>query len=160
MHFIKNAKGEWWELDKDNMTVFSFYGGFHNITKLELESSEILECDGWGELYKIKKWCPLEVDIRWTNVWISPEGCFYNGDAHENRAEEILEIVYGETDVDWTGDRLEELGWIRVTTSLMWEVRTDSDYWNNKELEQKQYDALWDWCKIHNKKFPQEIAVN
>lgn len=123
MLFIKNLKGEWWELNKEAMTVSNFNGGFHNITKQDLESSEILECGGWSELYKIKKWCPLEVSIKWTKVWVSPDGRFYDGDAHENRAEEILEILYGEVDVDWPGDRLEELGWIRATTSLMWEVR-------------------------------------
>lgn len=160
MFFIKNSKNEWWELDKETMTVFNFNGGSHNITKQDLESSEILECDGWHELYKIKKWSPLEVSVKWTDVWVSPDGLFYDGDAHENRAEEILEIMYGEVGVNWTGDRLEELGWIRTTTSLMWEIRADSDYWNNKLISQKQYDALWDWCKCHNKKFPQNIELN
>lgn len=159
MYFIKNSKGEWWELNKEKMEVFNFYGGSHNIIKQELESSEILECNGWGELYKIKKWCPLEVTIKWREVWVSPEGKFYNGEAHDNRAEEILEIVYGEVDVDWAGDRLEEIGWLRATTSLMWEVRMDSDYWKNKSITQKQYDALWDWCNYHNKKFPNNIEV-
>lgn len=155
MLFVKNSKGEWWELNKETMTVSNFNGGFHSITRQELESSETVECEGWHELYIIRRWCPLEVNIRWTNVWISPEGKFYNGDAHENRAEEILEIIYGEIDDScWVGDRLEELGWIRATTTLMWEVRIDSDYWTDKRISQKQYDALWDWCKLHNKKFP------
>lgn len=100
-----------------------------------------------------------EVDIKWPDVWISPEGKYYNGDAHENRAEEILEIIYGENNELWPGDRLEELGWVRATTSLMWEVRIDSDYWSDKRVTQKQYDALWDWCKYHNKAFPQKIEV-
>ena len=84
---------------------------------------------------------------------------YYNGDAHENRAEEILEVVYGETNEYWAGDRLEELGWIRATRTLMWEVRIDSDYWENKKLTQKQYNALWDWCNHHNKRFPQKIEI-
>lgn len=154
MFFVKNAKGEWWELDKEKMEVFNFNGGFHNITPQELETSEVLGCDGWNELFTIKKYCPLKVNIKWRDVWISPDGVFYDGDAHENRAEEILEIIYGENDVDWAGDRLEELGWIRATTSLMWEVRSDTDYWDNKRINQKQYDALWDWCRQHDKKIP------
>lgn len=159
MFFIKNSKGEWWELNKETMTVYSFGGCSHSITTQNLELSEVLECSGWNELYKIKKWCPLEVTVKWTNVWVSPDGRFYDGDAHENRAEEILEIMYGEVDVDWPGDRLEELGWIRATTSLMWEVRAE-DYWSDKLISQKQYDALWDWCKCHNKRFPQLIELN
>ena len=156
MFFIKNSKGEWRELNKETMTVYSFGGCSHSITIQDLTLSEVVECSEWHELYKIKKWCPLEVTIKWTNVWVSPDGRFYNGDAHDNRAEEILEIIYGEVDVDWPGDRLEELGWIRATTSLMWEVRAE-DYWNDKLISQKQYDALWDWCKCHNKRFPQII---
>lgn len=159
MIFIKNYKGEWWELNIHDMSVSNFNGGFHNITQQELESSETLECDGWSDLYKIKKYCPLQVDIKQPYVWISPDGLFYDGDAHENRAEEILEIIYRQTDVPWTGDRLEELGWIRATTSLMWEVRLDSDYWEGKRVTQEQYDALWEWCKGHNKTFPKGLDV-
>ena len=160
MLFLKDLKGMWWELEKEKMRVFNFNGGSHDISKQELETSDILECDGWHELYKIKKWCPLEVPIRWPNVWVSPDGLFYDGDAHENRAEEILEIIYGETNDCWAGDRLEELGWVRATKSLMWEVRMDSDYWSNKKISQKQYDALWDWCKSHNKTFPKNVEVS
>lgn len=160
MIFIKKINEKyWWELYLEKMMAFNYDGGYHNITKQELDSSEILECDGWHELYLKKGYCPLQVNIKWTNVWVSPEGLFYNGDAHENRAEEILEIIYGETNYDWSGDKLEELGWIRATKTLMWEIRIDSGYWNNKSITQKQYDALYDWCKYHNKDFPQNIEV-
>lgn len=160
MLFIKNSKEEWLELDKKTMTVSNFNGGFHDITKQELENSEILVCAGWHELYEKKKWCPLEVSIKQSDVWISPDGRFFEGYAHENRAEEILEIIYGESNEYWAGDRLEELGWIRATRSLMWEVRIDSGYWNNRRITQKQSDSLWEWCKHHDKKFPQNIETN
>lgn len=159
MLFIRNSKNEWWELDIYKMNVFNFSGGFHTITNEEIKNSEILECAGWRDLYLKKDYCPLEVTVKWRDVWVSPVGKYYNGEAHENRAEEILEIIYGETDVDWAGDRLEELGWIRATASLMWEVRADSDYWGNKRITQKQYDALWDWCKLHAKTFPKDLDI-
>lgn len=159
MLFIKNEKNEYWELDKDKLMVFNFDGGFHNITQQFLQSSEVLECTDWHALYEQTHYCPLEVSIKYTNVWVSPAGLFYNGDAHDNRAEEILEIIYGETDCYWPGDRLEELGWVRVTTSLMWEVRADSDYWDNRKLSPKQHTALYDWCECHNKKFPQNVTM-
>lgn len=157
MYFVKNSNNEYWELDKEKMEVFNFNGGFHNITKQELESSEILECNSWHELYTKTKYCPLTANVKWTDVWVSPNGIFYNGDAHDNRAEEILELVYDETDIDYPGDRLEQQGWIRATTSLMWEVRMDS--WHDKKLTQKQYDALWDWCQYHHKHFPKNIQI-
>lgn len=60
------------ELDNDKLRVYDFDGRSHDITKQELESSEILDCNNWHELYVKKKWCPLEANTRWTDVWISP----------------------------------------------------------------------------------------
>ena len=158
MLFIKQLNtNEWWELDRDRMMLYNYNGGHHYIKEEELGKSETAEYNSWHELYLAKHYCPLEVNIRWSNVWISPEGKYYDGDAHENRAEEILEIIYGETDVDWFGDRLEELGWIRATNSLMWEIRLQE--LENKRLTQKQYDALWDWCELHNKQFPNNVEI-
>lgn len=151
--FVKRNDA-WWELDEARMMLFNFDGGYQYITKEELQTSEKVICDGWRELYFKKNWCPLEVEINWRDVWISPDGKYYNGDAHENRAEEILEIIYDETDVNWPGDQLEELGWIRAASSLMWEVRMNFGYWNKKTLTQRQFDALWDWCQHHGKTFP------
>lgn len=156
MLFIKLENG-WWELNIDSLEVYNFNGGYHNITKDIMKRSNIIECQSWHELYSMTKWCPLEVNIRWPDVWISPEGKFYNGEAHENRAEEILEIIYNEPDSLWSGDRLEELGWIRATQSLMWEVRFNE--WENKVVTQKQYDALFDWCVQHKKEFPTKLEV-
>ena len=159
MIFVKTTENIWWELDKERMMLFNYDRGYYYLTEEQLCSFETIECNSWRELYLKKRWCPLEVKINWPDVWISPDGKYYNGDAHENRAEEILEILYGEDDSLWPGDRLEELGWIRAARSLMWEVRLDSSYWNDKQLTQQQYDALWDWCKYHNKKFPQQITI-
>lgn len=159
MFFIKNTKGEWQKLNKEKMMVYDFKGVSYDITQQEVECSEIIDCNGWHELYKIIKWCPLEVNVKWPNVWISPDGLFYDGTAHENRAKEILEIIYEECDVFWTGDRLEELGWIRASANLMWDVRINSIYWDDKKVTQKQYDALWDWCKYHNKSFPNSVEI-
>lgn len=153
--FIKNAKGQWWELDESSLTVYNFWGGHHSITEEELQHSEKVECAGWRQLYLIKGYCPLVVDVKWPEVWISPNGKYYIGQSHENRAEEILEILYGSDDVHWAGDTLEELGWIRASRNLMWEVRLSSSYWNDKKVTQKQFDALYDWCKYHNKQFPE-----
>lgn len=158
MLFIQESNGSWWELDKEKMRVYSFGCGYHDINETIISNSKIIECKNWHELYLKTQWCPLEVNIKWPNVWISPEGKYYNGDAHENRADEILEIIYDKPDIPWCGDKLEEIGWIKATISLMQDVRYD-DYWNEKTLTQKQYDALWDWCKLHNKSFPKNIEI-
>jgi len=156
MLFIKLTNG-WWELDIVTLKVYNYDGGYHILNKSDIDLSKTIECDTWHDLYKITGWCPLEVNIRWNDVWISPQGKFYNGEAHENRAEEILEILYDEKDVTWAGDRLEELGWVRATTSLMWEVRFDE--WHERTVTQKQFDSLFDWCVQHNKAFPTTIDI-
>lgn len=155
--FFVNQSDAWWELDKERMMLFNYMGGYNYIDEKHLAESEVFKCKSWHELYLAKHFCPLEVNIRWKDVWVSPDGKFYNGEAHENRAEEILEIIYGEVDVDWSGDRLEELGWIRATTSLMWGVRFDE--WQDKYITQKQYDALWDWCERHKMRFPTDVNI-
>lgn len=83
----------------------------------------------------------------------SPEGKFYKADAHEVDAEHLCDILYGKDfGIHYAGDYLEEHGWVRLTTSLMWEVR--DNYWFDKDLTQAQLDALWDWCELHNKHYP------
>lgn len=155
MTFVKNAKGEWWELDREKMNVWCFCGGWHNITEKELQESEVREYKDWHELTAKTGWCSLEVTPHWPNIWISPEGKCYDGEAHENRAEELLELLYGETDVMWPGDRIQKLGWVRASGGLMWGVRIRDGYWDDKHLTQAQYDALWDWCQCHGQEFPQ-----
>lgn len=94
--------------------------------------------------------------IDYREVWLSPDGDYYDGDAHENRAEEILNELYGmdKDDILWAGDTLEDLGWIRLTTSCMWEIRIDQGYFNNRTITQKQLDCIYDWCLKHNKILP------
>ena len=158
MLFINHLnKNIWWELDKEKMMVFNYSGGYHYIDKESLANAESCECENWHELYLKKSYCPLECDKRGRDIWISPDGKFYEVSSHEVGAECLCEIIYGLEEVDWAGDELESRGWLRATTSLMWEVRFDE--WKEKNITQKQYDALWDWCKYHKKSFPQKVNV-
>ncbi len=92
------------------------------------------------------------VDFR--AVWVSPDGKYYDGDAHENRAREILSELYGMDKVVWPDDKLEKLGWIRLTSNLMWEIRMNEGYFNNRTITQEQLDCIYDWCLKHNKVLP------
>lgn len=158
MFFINHLRpDEWWKWDRENMIAYNYMGGWHNIDENRLGGVEYYECDGWHELYLVKHFCPLETDKFERDVWISPEGKYYCGDAHEVTAQYILDIIYGEEADFWEGDKLEARGWVRATTSMMWDVRFDE--WNGRRLTQKQYDALWDWCKFHNMKFPNDVEV-
>lgn len=158
MLFINHRDpNEWWEWNQETMRAISYRGGFHEVDENSLGGVECYECNNWHELYLAKHFCPLEVEIWERNVWISPDGKYYDGDAHEVAAKDILEIVYGEDSDFWEGDKLEARGWIRATTSMMWDVRFDE--WSEKRLTQKQYDALWDWCQFHKMKFPNDVEV-
>ena len=153
MLFINHLKeNEWWRWDVEKMCAYNYNGGFHDVHDDMLLNAECFECNSWHELYLTKHFCPLEVGIWENDIWISPEGKYYGGKAHEVAAERLLELIYGE-DVDYcAGDKLESYGWVRATTSLMWSIRFDE--WKDKCLTQKQYDALYDWCKYHKMNFP------
>ncbi len=158
MFFINHLRpDEWWKWDRENMIAYNYMGGWHNIDENRLGGVEYYECNSWHELYLAKHFCSLETDKFERDVWISPEGKYYCGDAHEVTAQYILDIIYGEEADFWDGDKLEARGWVRATTSMMWDVRFDE--WSGKRLTQKQYNALWDWCQFHKMKFPNDVEV-
>ena len=98
---------------------------------------------------------PRTADASYIYVWISPDGKFYDGDAHINRAVEILYYLYGIEDRDHAADKLEELGWIRAAGGMMWDLRVRQGYYSERNVTQKQIDALYDWCTYHNLSFIQ-----
>lgn len=151
-------KNTWWEFNKEKMTAYNYRGGHHSVSEDDLAGADICEYQSWHELYLAKHFCPLEVDVWNNDVWISPEGKFYDGNAHEVTAEDLIEIIYGGCGDFWAGDRLESHGWVRATTSLMWDVRFDE--WREKVLTQKQYGALLNWCTCHKKEFPKGVKIN
>lgn len=155
MHFLKyNGENGWWEWDQEKMIAYNYHGGHHYIDENALGDAEYCECESWRELYLKKHYCPIEVDVFARDVWISPDGKYYDGEAHAVMAEHICELVYGFwKEIDYAEHFLEEHGWVKATTSLMWELRFEEWYW--KELPQRQYDALWDWCQCHRMPFPQ-----
>jgi hypothetical protein len=154
MFFINHLQpNEWWEWDKEKMIAYNYYGDWHNINENSLGNAEYYECNNWHELCLAKHFCPIEVTLEKRDVWISPEGGFYDGEAHMVTAEYICDIIYGkDLGLDYAEDYLEEFGWIKATTSLMWQIRFEDWHW--KKLPQPQYDALWDWCEYHNMPFP------
>ena len=158
MLFLKHPNRDgWWECDKERMRLYNYMGGHCDFDEKFLSESECCEYESWHDLYNEKHFCPLEEDKWARDVWISPDGKYYNGNAHEVAAGYLCDIIYGLEDIDYGGDELESRGWCRATTSLMWEVRFDE--WQGKKLTQKQYGALLNWCEAHKKKFPNGIMI-
>ena len=151
------TKDQWRKWDTDKMICFNYRGGWCEVNENALGDVECLNLDSWHDLYLAKRYCALEADKWERDVWISPDGKYYLGEAHEVEAEHLLDIIYGET-VEWcAGDKLEEKGWVRATTSAMWKVRMHE--WQGKLLPQRQYDALWDFCQQHKLQFPKGVEV-
>ena len=153
MLFIQLQDNTWCKLDKEKLTAYNYMGGYHYIKEDELSNFKIFECSSWHELYIAKNYCPLESNMKCCNAWLSPDGKIYEATSHEVTAEKLFDIIYG-IEPTWAGDELESKGWVRITTSLMWDIRLDT--WQNYSLTQKQQDVLWDWCQHHNKTYPIE----
>ena len=112
---------------------------------------------------------PCENIARCRDGWLSPEGdCYafsYSYSGHELLAEAIIETLHLREKIEKKAfytimedsDFLESLGWVRLSTTLMWSVRLNESYWEDKELTQAQIDTLFDWCNVHAMDFPPQL---
>ena len=106
---------------------------------------------------------PCENIARCRDGWLSPEGdCYafsYGYSGHELLAEAIIEALHLQkvSTIMEDSDFLESLGWIRLSTTFMWDVRLNEGYWEDKELTQAQIDILFDWCNVHAMNFPPQL---
>ncbi|MBO5435917.1 hypothetical protein J6A31_08995 [bacterium] len=156
MTFLKyNDSDGWWEFDKSRMMAYNVNGGHHNVTEDDINEAVLFTCDNWHQLYLCKKYCPIETNVKCADVWISPDGKFYEGKAHAVQAEKICDIIYGLSDLTiWQAESwLNEHNWIKATTSIMWNYYV-KDIVSNANLTTKQKTALYDWCNIHGTIFP------
>ena len=154
------TRDQWREWDQNKMRAYNYHGGWCDVDENALGGVEYVELASWHELYLVKHFCPLTAEKCDRDVWISPGGEYYDGNAHDVAAEHILKIIYGENEdghIFCAGDKLEKLGWIRATTSMMWQVRLDE--WSEKTITQEQCNALWDYCHCHALKWPDGIVV-
>lgn len=146
------SENEWRIWDQQNMKAINYNHGFCDIDENSLGNTKTIRAANWHSLYQKTHFCPLEVEIYKSDVWISPNGKYYDGVAHDVTAEKILDVIYGIDGEYCAGDKLESMGWIRVTTSIMWNIRLNE--LKNKTLTKRQYDALFDWCQFHKIQFP------
>ena len=161
MTFLKYKDADvWWEWNKEKMIAYNYLGGHHNINENSLGDAEYCECDNWHDLFLKKHYCPIQTDIATRDVWISPNGKYYNGDAHAVQAEYICDVIFGmnDSDIYYAEDYLSNNGWIKATTSFMWDICYYSALCNSI-MPQAQFDALWDWCQFHHQDFPEGIEV-
>lgn len=139
----RSYDNSWWEWDTDRMRAYNIHGGWHNINENLLGDCECIECDSWHDLHQKTGFNPL-VSAEFTRTgWISPEGEFYPCEAHECDAETIYELIYGEEHCYYS-DKMIELGWIKVTTSLMFDIYVNQGlYLEPHSREAERTFARW-----------------
>lgn len=160
-----NPEGVWWEWDEQNMKLRNFMGGGFDIDENSdywAHAVTLRGCDSWHDIYEAYGQNPLESDVTAFDAWISPNGEFFEGNAHRVQAEYICNLVYG-IDVDdplFMGEAEDYLighGWIKATRSFMWSIYQQRD--TTWKMTQKTYDALFDYCTTHKLKMPKDIDI-
>ena len=155
-----DPQGAWWEWNVEKMKLLNFRGGGFNIDENAdyWANAEIREYENWHELYKATGFNPLEADIHDFDVWISPEGKYFDGNAHAVAAESIVTLVYGIEIEDpcFVGSAeyfLEQHHWIKATRSFMWQIYLD--HRKGWEMTPATYGALVNYCNANEKRIMQ-----
>lgn len=151
------GESEWWRWIPERMRLVNFMGGGFDIDENSeyWANAKIYTFENWHELYKSKGFNPLKADVYDFDVWISPEGVYFDGNAHAVAAEYIVKLVYG-IDIDdpcFVGSAeyyLEQHHWIKATRSFMWEIYLKHS--NNWEMTPKTYGALVEYCNKSDKR--------
>ena len=152
MKFLRYAGSEdWWKWPEGGMTVYNINGGHHDINEnsSRFMDGTVVEAEDWCELCCKMKYNPFKVDEPTRDMWIDPNGVMYDcgiyDGSHEMTAQKILEILYGEKVdyLDYAGDDLINYTWIKVTTSLMYELYEKEGMYNHMSDEQWKAYQWW-----------------
>ena len=152
MKFVKK-NNIWYKHNNNSDKLYNF---FHGWTNYNPETDIEKEFENWHDLYIKTGWHPFITDSKERNVWISPNGEYFACNSHFVGAQQILEVIYNSKDNDFPDDFLVSHGWVKATTSLMWNMFY---YKENYTISRKTKDALEKYCKIHNLRKPQNIII-
>lgn len=145
--YIKE-RDSYWEWDQKRMRLHNFRGGWHNIDENSPDwiSAVTIEANDWHDLYKKTGYNPLEASVDDRCSWLDPDGNFWEGEAHEVCAEDILELAYGiEVDsMHAAADELIERGWVKLSATLMLQHYCESGMYDNITMD--QWRAIQEWC--------------
>lgn len=150
---------DWWMWpEAETLTVYNINGGHHDINENSprFMDGTVVEAKNWAELCRKMNYNPFRVDEPTTDMWIDPNGVMYDcrmyDRSHEMTARKILEILYGEEKdtLDYAGDDLVAYTWIKVTTSLMYELYKREGMYNH--MSNEQYKSYQKWREKYEDK--------
>lgn len=156
----------WWKWNEDNMRLVNFNGGGFPIDENEdyWLNGNLVEAKNWHELMHKVGYNPFLADEYDNNVWISPDGEYWDGDAHAVAAESICWYLYNPQGIDRIDmdykpffdaeDSLISCGWIKAS-KIFWSLH----YVPNMEMNERQAIALQNWCYLHDIKFPEDEII-
>lgn len=154
---------KWWLWNVNTMRLTNYnLGGFDIDENAEYwaAAEKHPEISSWHELYKQTGYNPLKTHIGSFNAWISPEGEFWEGDAHMVEARKIAEIYYGYYSDDYSGEcetYLIDHGWLKATKSAMWSYYVKDNETRAWITTPQAFLALIEYCELHNLKIPMNI---
>ena len=155
--FEKSNNG-FWEWVEKTMRLYNYKGGWHEVNENcdDWLEGYMIQAEDWHDLYLKTGFCSLETDAYEREVWLAPNGKFYEGDGHSLCANWLVDILYGIQDFDFGESYLIQRGWLKLSR-WMHDLYLYDGLFN--EMTQAQLDSLYDWCRIHNKEFPKNIFV-
>ena len=110
---------------------------------------EQFDSDNWYLLCKNKHYYPTITDENNIDVWLSPDGYYFNGKAHACEAEYLCEYLYDKKmSINMAEDYLLRMGWVKLTTSLMSQFYENEGMYDN--LTDRQKDSFKKWKDAHN----------
>ena len=136
--YLENIKGGWYPIKEDTP---------------EWLDATIEEYDNWYELCKAKHYYPTQCSHTNCDCWLSPDGRFFDGNAHACEAEYLCEYLYNhEVTIMTCDDYLIEHGWVKLTTSLMYNIYEENGMYRFITPEQRESIRLW--CDAHERLYP------
>lgn len=166
MKFLK-WREDLWAVDLDKMQLNNFRGGYCDINENAdyWINRQLLEYNGWYDALHAHSINPFVVDEYYDDVWISPDGEYYDGNGHSVMAERLVWYFYNPQGLDRRSmefccdtdaeDQLIALGWVKAS-KVFWRLH----YTPYMQVSERQYIALQNWCYLHDISIPEdEITI-
>ena len=153
MTFVKlSGEPHFYRFNQEKFRLYNFRGGWRSIDENSTDwmYSTHIEAEDWHDLYLSTSYNPMLASVMDRDVWLDPEGRFYDGEGHSLCAEYICEILWGYTDDNppeamWSADDfLIRKGWVKLTPDAMLPYYISQGMY--ERLSEYQVHSIRDWA--------------